>query len=68
MVKPAYLPEHRINGTINGRFHEDGSVFSAEDFRKVSGKDECVQEYPMSPKWYQEDMHQLDKHLKDVQK
>ncbi|WP_051226529.1 cellulase family glycosylhydrolase [Butyrivibrio sp. MC2013] len=56
MVKPAYLPEQRINGTINGLFHEDGLVYSREDFSKISGKNEEVKEYPYPPKWYKDDL------------
>ncbi len=56
MVKPAYLPEQRINGTFNGLFHEDGSVYSAEDFRKVSEQDTDIRECAELPKWYQQDI------------
>lgn len=59
MVKPAYLPEQRINGTFNGMFHEDGSVYSAEDFKKVSGQDIEVKEYSQLPKWYQKDLDEI---------
>ncbi len=61
MVKPAYLPEQRINGTFNGLFHEDGTVYSAEDFRKVSGQECNAMEYPHLPKWYQKDMDDAGK-------
>ena len=37
MLKPAYLPPQRKKGTLNGIFHEDGSVFSLADARAVSG-------------------------------
>jgi len=37
MLKPAYLPEQRKNATLNGIFHEDGSVYSLADARAVSG-------------------------------
>ena len=36
MLKPAYLPEQRPKGTLNGIFHEDGSVYSLADARAVS--------------------------------
>lgn len=36
MVKPAYLPPQRRKGTLNGVFHEDGSVYSLADARAVS--------------------------------
>ncbi len=37
MVKPAYLPGQRDKGTVNGLFRKDGSVWSLEDARAVSG-------------------------------
>ncbi|MCX7011291.1 MAG: glycoside hydrolase [Candidatus Sumerlaeota bacterium] len=37
MVKPAYLPGQRHNGTINGLFWEDGAVWSQADARAVAG-------------------------------
>jgi hypothetical protein len=37
MIKPAYLTKQRLHGTISGIFHEDGSVYSLEDARAVSG-------------------------------
>jgi len=37
MVKPAYLPGQRHNGTINGLFWEDGSVWSLADARAIAG-------------------------------
>jgi hypothetical protein len=37
MLKSAYLPGQRRNGTLNGVFHEDGSVFSLADARAISG-------------------------------
>ena len=36
MVKPAYLPAQRPKGTLNGVFHEDGSVYSLEDARAIA--------------------------------
>jgi hypothetical protein len=36
MLKPAYLVPQRNIGTINGLFHEDGTVYSIEDARAVS--------------------------------
>ncbi len=38
MVKPAYLPAQRRNGTVNGVFHEDGAVWSLADARAISGE------------------------------
>lgn len=35
MLKPAYLPAQRPNGTFNGLFHEDGKVYSLQDYRAV---------------------------------
>lgn len=52
MVKPAYLSDQRINGTINGLFHEDGRVYSAEDYIAISGKKECPPELAEPPIWY----------------
>ena len=61
MVKPAYLPQQRINGTYNGLFHEDGSVYSKDDFKKVSDRDTEVTEYPHLPIWYQKDIDEMKK-------
>ncbi|MCK5175906.1 MAG: cellulase family glycosylhydrolase [Planctomycetes bacterium] len=36
MVKPAYLGGQRKNGTINGLFFEDGSVWSLADARAIA--------------------------------
>lgn len=36
MVKPAYLAAQRPNGTFNGLFHEDGSVYSIDDFKAIA--------------------------------
>lgn len=40
MLRPAYLSGQRSQGTFNGIFHEDGSVYSLEDARAVSGNPE----------------------------
>jgi hypothetical protein len=37
MIKPAYLPAQRKNGTINGLFWPDGAVDSLKDARAISG-------------------------------
>jgi len=37
MIKPAYLPPQRAQGTINGLFWTDGSVWSLSDARAISG-------------------------------
>lgn len=37
MLKPAYLPEPRTRGRLNGVFHEDGAVWSLEDARAIAG-------------------------------
>ena len=37
MLRRAYLPPQRKNGTINGVFHEDGAVWSLADARAISG-------------------------------
>lgn len=52
MVKPAYLPDQRINGTINGLFHEDGRVYSGADYRAVSGKEIAPEVLAQAPGWY----------------
>lgn len=39
MVKPAYLQTQRLNGTFNGLFQEDGSVYSREDYLAIAGAD-----------------------------
>ena len=35
MVKQAYLPTQRSNGTFNGLFYEDGSVYSQADLEAI---------------------------------
>ena len=35
MVKKAYLPTQRLNGTFNGLFYEDGSVYSETDLEAI---------------------------------
>ncbi len=42
MLKPAYLTGQRKVGTFSGLFHEDGSVYSLEDARAVSGNPNIV--------------------------
>jgi hypothetical protein len=37
MLKPAWLLAQRRKGTLNGVFHEDGSVWSLSDARAISG-------------------------------
>lgn len=37
MVKPAYLLVQRQQGVLTGVFHEDGSVWSADDARAIEG-------------------------------
>ncbi len=54
MVKPAYLMAQRPNGTFNGLFHEDGSVFSLEDYRSVAGEDKTRPVKASMPEWYLE--------------
>ncbi|USZ68467.1 glycoside hydrolase [Halorussus salilacus] len=36
MVKPAFVPAQRKHGVLNGLFHEDGTVYSAEDARAIA--------------------------------
>lgn len=40
MIKPAYLTKQRMHGTMSGIFHEDGTVYSLEDAKAVSGNAE----------------------------
>lgn len=51
MVKPAWLVPQREKGTINGLFHEDGTVWSKADARAVAGYEtldfEERQEWPV---------------------
>ena len=56
MVKPAYLMAQRPNGTFNGLFHEDGSVYSLEDYQAVAGKDKVRPVKPTLPEWYQKSL------------
>ncbi len=56
MVKPAYLQSQRPNGTFNGMFHEDGSVYSARDFLAVAGDVPAPPERRSMPEWYLEDL------------
>ena len=35
MVKQAYLPPQRLNGTFNGLFYADGTVYSEEDLAAI---------------------------------
>lgn len=37
LLKPAYLPDMRTRGRLNGVFHEDGAVWSAADARAIAG-------------------------------
>ena len=53
MLKPAYVNLPRLSGTFSGIFHEDGSVYSLEDARAVSGNSELVlPENPTFPKQF----------------
>jgi len=53
MLKPAYLAPQRAKGTFNGLFHEDGSVYSLEDARAVSGNMELdLPERKARPDWF----------------
>lgn len=54
MVKPAYLTAQRPNGTFNGLFHEDGSVYSLADYQAVAHTTEEKPVTPTLPKWYLE--------------
>ncbi len=61
MIKPAYLPAQRINGTINGLFHEDGSVYSTADYIAVSGKQNSPEAFTQPPLWYVEELKRTGK-------
>lgn len=52
MVKPAYLTAQRPNGTFNGLFHEDGSVYSLADYQAVSHSQETRPVTATLPPWY----------------
>jgi hypothetical protein len=52
MLKAAYLRPQRIKGTLNGIFHEDGSVWSLDDARMISGNPELeLEERKEWPDW-----------------
>lgn len=56
MVKPAYLAAQRPNGTFNGLFHEDGSVYSVADFKAIAQDsvlgDKLPEESKTMPLWF----------------
>lgn len=52
MVKPAYLTAQRPNGTFNGLFHEDGSVYSLADYQAVAHTTENRPVTASLPHWY----------------
>ena len=53
MLKPAYLPAQRLNGTINGIFHEDGAVYSLADAQAVADDTSLdLEEKRTMPEWY----------------
>lgn len=56
MVKPAYLQAQRPNGTFNGLFHEDGSVYSREDYLAVADDQNVPPEKRKMPEWYLRDL------------
>ena len=51
MLKPAYLPGQRLNGTFNGIFHEDGAVYSIVDANAIAGYDTKLAERKEKPNW-----------------
>lgn len=52
MVKAAYLRPQRLKGTLNGVFHEDGSVYSLEDARSIAGNPDLqLEERREWPSW-----------------
>ncbi len=60
MVKPAYLMAQRPNGTYNGLFHEDGSVYSLEDYQAIAGKDKVRTVKASMPDWYLRSLREQD--------
>ncbi len=56
MVKPAYLMAQRPNGTFNGLFQEDGTVYSQADYRAVAHSESAPAETPTNAPWYLEDL------------
>ncbi|WP_224449487.1 glycoside hydrolase family 5 protein [Haloprofundus salilacus] len=57
MLKPAYLPDQREKGRINGVFHRDGSVYSAADARALAGDDSLdFEERQRQPSWLPPDL------------
>ena len=60
MLKPAYLMQQRMNGTFNGLFHEDGSVYSLEDYQAIAGKDKVRPEKKCAPEWYLESLKEWE--------
>ena len=61
MVHPAYLMTQRPNGTYNGLFHEDGSVYSLEDYQAIAGKDKVRPVKAALPDWYVESLQEHEK-------
>ena len=59
MVKPAYLTAQRPNGTFNGLFHEDGSVYSLEDYQAIAGPGRTRPVTPTLPRWYLDSLEQV---------
>lgn len=57
MIKAAYLPQQRPNGTFNGLFHEDGSLYSFQDFEAIAGKKPVgMIEGKHGPQWFEDEM------------
>ena len=59
MVKPAYLSTQRPNGTFNGLFHEDGSVYSREDYLSIAENTDAPEEKRSQPEWYLRDLDRM---------
>lgn len=60
MVHPAYLMAQRPNGTYNGLFHEDGSVYSLEDYQAIAGRDKVRPVKAAMPDWYVQSLKEFD--------
>jgi spore coat protein CotH len=56
-----YLMAQRPNGTYNGLFHEDGSVYSLEDYQAIAGKDKVRPVKATMPDWYLKSLEEYRK-------
>ncbi|WP_155120637.1 glycoside hydrolase [Haloprofundus marisrubri] len=57
MLKPAYLPDQREKGRINGVFHRNGSVYSVSDAQALAGDGSLdIDERQQQPSWLPADL------------